>query len=96
MYVEKYQIRYVCRNISNTLCMYKNIKHVMYVEAYQTRYGGRKTIKNVYVEKYQIRYGGRKTIKYVMEVEKLSNTLWRQKNYQIRYVCRNISNTLWR
>ena len=37
MYVEKYQIRYVCRKISNTLCMQKNIKYVMYVEKYQIR-----------------------------------------------------------
>ena len=40
----------------------------MYVEKYQIRYGGRKTIKYVmYVEKYQIRYVCRK----------ISNTLWR-------------------
>ena len=38
MYVEKYEIRYVCRNISNTLCMWKHIQHVMYVEKYQIGY----------------------------------------------------------
>ena len=42
MYVEKHQIRYVCRKISNTLCMQKNIKYVMYVEKYQIRYVCRK------------------------------------------------------
>ena len=45
--VEKYQIRYACRKMSNTLCMVKNIQHAIYVE----------NIKYVmYVEKYQIRY----------------------------------------
>ena len=45
MYVETYPTRYVCRKISNTLCMWKHIQHVMYVEKYQIGY-----------EKYQIRY----------------------------------------
>jgi hypothetical protein len=44
MYVEskKYQIRYACRKMSNTLCMVKNIQHAIYVEKYQIRYVCRK------------------------------------------------------
>ena len=47
MYVETYPTRYVCRKISNTLCMWKHIQYVMYVEKYQIR---------MYIEKYQIRH----------------------------------------
>ena len=51
MYIDKYQIRYVCRKISNTSCMQKHIQHVMYVETYPTRYVCRKQ-KNIKYVKY--------------------------------------------
>ena len=64
----------------------ENIKYVMYVEKYPTRYvcGKIRYVCRKISNKYQIRYVCRNNIKYVMYVE----------TYPTRYVCGNISNTL--